>query len=43
VFDLVKRDALKVQIGRRYTFAEAVQAHADLEAGRTVGSSILVP
>ena len=43
VFDLAKRGVLKVQIGRRYKFAEVVQAHTDLEAGRTVGSSILVP
>jgi NADPH2:quinone reductase len=43
VFDLVKRGVLKVHIGQRYRLAEVVKAHADLEAGRTVGSSVLLP
>jgi NADPH2:quinone reductase len=43
VFDLVKRGVLKVHIGQRYALADALKAHQDLEAGRTVGSSVLVP
>jgi NADPH2:quinone reductase len=43
VFDLVKRAVLKVHIGRRYPLADAVKAHQDLEAGRTVGSSVFIP
>ena len=33
---------IKVEIGQRYDLADAVQAHQDMEAGRTVGSSIFV-
>jgi len=43
VFDLLKRGALRVHIGARYPLAEAARAHTDLEAGRTVGSSLLIP
>jgi len=43
VFDLVKRGVLKPNIGQRYALADAAKAHADLEAGRTTGSSVLVP
>ena len=43
VFDLVTRGAVTVHIGARYPLAEAARAHADLEAGRTTGSSLLVP
>jgi NADPH2:quinone reductase len=43
VFDLVRRGVLKVNIGQRYALADVVKAHADLEAGRTVGSSVIIP
>lgn len=43
LFDLLKRGAPTVHIGARYPLAEAARAHADLEAGRTVGSSLLIP
>ncbi|MBI3049729.1 MAG: quinone oxidoreductase [Acidobacteria bacterium] len=43
LFDLLKRGALTVHIGARYPLADAGRAHADLEAGRTVGSSLLIP
>jgi NADPH:quinone reductase len=43
VFDMVKQGAIKILIGQRYPLAEVVRAHADLEGGRTRGSSILVP
>jgi NADPH2:quinone reductase len=43
VFDLVKRGVLKVNIGQRYALADSVKAHTDLEAGRTVGSSVIIP
>ncbi|MGH9256511.1 MAG: zinc-binding dehydrogenase, partial [Vicinamibacterales bacterium] len=43
VFDILARGALRVHIGARYPMAEAARAHADLEAGRTVGSSLLIP
>lgn len=31
---------VKVEIGQRYTLDQCVEAHRDLEAGRTIGSSI---
>jgi NADPH:quinone reductase len=34
---------VKIEIGRRYPLAEAAQAHRDLEARRTTGSTILIP
>ena len=43
VFDMVTRGVIRVHIGARYPLAEAARAHADLEAGRTVGSSLLIP
>ena len=33
---------IKVEIGQRYELADCVQAHRDLEAGKTIGSSIFV-
>ena len=43
MFDLLQRGALRVHIGARYPLADAARAHADLEAGKTVGSSVLTP
>jgi NADPH2:quinone reductase len=42
VFDMLKKGVIKAHIGQRYKLADVVKAHADLEAGRTVGSSVLV-
>lgn len=43
VFDLVAQGALKVSINQRYAMSEIARAHAELESGRTTGSSILIP
>ncbi len=43
VFDKVARGVIKVEIGQRYALEDAVKAHGDLEAGRTSGSTIIVP
>ena len=43
VFDLVTRGILRIRIEQRYPLAKTVQAHRDLEAGRTRGASILQP
>jgi NADPH:quinone reductase len=43
VFDLVAKGVLNPSIRQRYPLAEAARAHADLEAGRTSGASILLP
>ena len=40
LFSLVDRGDLTIEINQRYDLADAVQAHRDLEAGRTVGSSV---
>ncbi len=43
LFALIASGAVKPQIGKRYPLAEAAQAHRDLEAGLTSGSSLLIP
>jgi NADPH2:quinone reductase len=43
LFKLVATGVLKVHIGARYALSEAAQAHADLEARRTTGSTVLLP
>jgi NADPH2:quinone reductase len=43
VFDLVAKGVLEPSIRQRYPLAEAARAHADLEAGRTSGASVLLP
>lgn len=42
-FAAVKSKAVKVHIGQTYRLADAAQAHQDLEARRTVGSTVLLP
>lgn len=42
-FDVVASGKVKVEIGQRYPLAQAAQAHRDLEARRTSGSTILLP
>ena len=43
LFDVVTRGVVKIQIGHRYPLKEAAQAHRDLEARKTTGSTILLP
>ena len=43
VFDLVAQGALKVSIHQRYAMSDIARAHAELESGRTTGSSVLIP
>lgn len=43
VFDMVASGKIKIDIGQRYSLDDAVQAHTDLEAGATSGSSLLIP
>jgi NADPH:quinone reductase len=43
LFQMVASGAVKPQIGMRYPLADAATAHADLEAGRTTGSCLLMP
>ena len=43
VFAKVADNSLTINIGQTYSLADAVQAHRDLEAGKTTGSSLLIP
>ena len=41
-FDHLSAGRIKVEIGQRYTLGQCVEAHRDLEAGKTIGSSVFV-
>lgn len=41
-FDNLSTGRIRVEIGQRYTLDQCVQAHRDLEAGKTIGSSVFV-
>jgi NADPH2:quinone reductase len=43
LFEVVGNGQVKVRIGQVYPLSEAAQAHRDLEARRTTGSTILEP
>ena len=43
LFGLIADGVLKVEINQRYQLSDAAQAHTDLEARRTTGSTILTP
>lgn len=43
VFDMIRKHIVSVSINQRYPLAEAAQAHRDLEARATTGSTILTP
>lgn len=42
LFDHVASGRIKIEINQRYELDDAVQAHKDIEAGKTTGSSIFV-
>ena len=43
LFEVVASGKVKVMIGQSYALADAAQAHRNLEARRTTGSTLLVP
>jgi NADPH2:quinone reductase len=43
LFEVVRSGAVRVEIRQTYPLAEAAQAHRDLEARRTTGSTVLMP
>ncbi|WP_374400057.1 quinone oxidoreductase [Niveibacterium sp.] len=43
LFEVVQNGSVKIEIRQRYPLADAAQAHRDLEARRTTGSTILLP
>jgi NADPH2:quinone reductase len=43
LFDVVRKGVVQIQINQRYALKDAAKAHADLEARKTTGTTILVP
>jgi NADPH:quinone reductase len=43
LFAVVQTGAVKIHIEQRYALADAAQAHRDLEARKTTGSTVLIP
>jgi NADPH2:quinone reductase len=43
VFAMFERGALKININQRYALVDIARAHADLQGGRTSGSSVILP
>lgn len=43
VFDMLRSGVIQMTIGQRYALEDAAQAHRDLEARKTTGSSVLLP
>jgi NADPH2:quinone reductase len=43
LFDTVLHDGVKIEIGRTYSLKDSPKAHADLEARKTTGSTVLIP
>ena len=43
LFEMVESGKVKIEINQRYALADAAQAHIELEARKTTGSSILLP
>ena len=39
----IENGAVAITIGQRYPLRDAARAHEDLEAGRTTGSTLLMP
>lgn len=43
LFDVVARGIVRVEINQTYALKDAAQAHRDLEARKTTGSTVLIP
>jgi len=43
LFDVVASGAVKIEVNQTYPLAEAAQAHRDLEARKTTGSTVMLP
>jgi NADPH2:quinone reductase len=43
LFEVVQSGAVKIEVRQTYALSEAARAHADLEARKTTGSTILLP
>ena len=43
ILPLVEKGVVKIRIKQTYPLAEAARAHADLEARKTSGATVLIP
>jgi NADPH2:quinone reductase len=43
LFDVIGRGVVRIEIGQTFALQDAAQAHRDLEARRTIGSTVLIP
>jgi NADPH2:quinone reductase len=43
VFSMFKRGAIKLNINQRYKMDDIAKAHAELESGKTTGSTVIIP
>jgi NADPH:quinone reductase-like Zn-dependent oxidoreductase len=43
LFDVVAKGAVKIEVNQTHPLRDAAQAHRDLEARKTTGSTILLP
>ena len=43
LFDVVSRGIVKIEVNQTYALKDAAQAHQDLEARKTTGSTVLIP
>ncbi len=43
LFDIVLSGKVKIEVNQRYALKDAAQAHRDLEARKTTGSTLLIP
>ena len=43
LFAVVASGQVKIHVEQRYALADAAQAHRDLEARKTTGSTVIVP
>jgi NADPH2:quinone reductase len=43
VVEMIVNGTIKVSIGQRYALRNVAQAHRDLEARKTTGSTVLLP
>lgn len=43
LFEVMSSDAVKISVNQHYALKDAAQAHRDLEARKTTGSTVLVP
>ena len=43
LFDIVTSGKVRIEVNQTYALKDAAQAHCDLEARKTTGSTVLLP